>query len=772
MPKHLERDLGLLATTTISIGAMVGSGIFVLPGLAAAKAGPSVVLAYLLAGLIVLPAALSKAEMATALPEAGGTYLYIDRAMGPLPGTIAGLGAWFSLVFKSAFALVGLGAYLLLFVDVPPELLTYVGLGIAALLLVVNAVGVKQTGRLQAAIVSVVVLSLVGFVADGSTYVDGAAYHPFFSHGVGGLFAATGFVFVSYAGVTKIASVAEEVEDPGRNIPRAIIGSVLLMMAVYTFVVFVVVGVTPPAAFHESLTPMADAAAQFAGPVAQAVVGVVAVLALTSMANAGVLSSSRYPLAMSRDSLAPARFGAISERFGTPVAAIAFTGLVLAVLVAFVPVGDLAKLASAFQILVFAIINVALVAFRESELDWYAPEFVAPGYPWVQGFGVLGSALLLTQMGLLPLAGAAGIVVAGVGWYLVYGRAKTEREGAARDAVRRFVGRQTLTRTERAGDADYARVLVVVDDETPAARLRALAELGAAVADADGALDVVKITTVPEQTTLSSVATQTDADRAFERTVADTLADAGVEVVVDELVTHRPNRAALNRVAETDADALFGAWEPGILHAELLGRDVDWYVERADCDVGFLRDRGTASPETVTVLVEPGIYDAAKVSVASALAAYHGATLRFATAVDADASDDLVAAVEDVYETIAARTDGPVEWTITRTDDRIGSLVEATREDDLVVLGITPHSRLYTLLFGDVAARVSDRVAGSALLVAPDEHASRPLLRKGVERAAFGAADTPAPDPLVGAEDGARDDGDEPRDGGGTRSSN
>ena len=101
------------------------------------------VLAYLLAGVLVLPAALSKPEMATAMPEAGGTYLYIDRAMGPFPGTIAGVGAWFSLVFKSAFALVGLGSYLLLFVAVPEGFLAGVSLGLAVLLLAVNVVGVK-----------------------------------------------------------------------------------------------------------------------------------------------------------------------------------------------------------------------------------------------------------------------------------------------------------------------------------------------------------------------------------------------------------------------------------------------------------------------------------------------------------------------------------------------------------------------------------------------------------------------------------------------------
>lgn len=97
--KTLERDLGLWSVIAISIGAMMGSGIFILPGLAYIEAGPAVILAFVVSGLLVLPAALAKCEMATAMPEAGGTYIYIERSMGPMMGTIAGLGNWFSLSF-------------------------------------------------------------------------------------------------------------------------------------------------------------------------------------------------------------------------------------------------------------------------------------------------------------------------------------------------------------------------------------------------------------------------------------------------------------------------------------------------------------------------------------------------------------------------------------------------------------------------------------------------------------------------------------------------
>jgi APA family basic amino acid/polyamine antiporter len=437
MKGDLERDLGLYATVTISMGAMIGSGIFVLPALGLTKAGPAVVIAYVLAGLVVLPAALSKAEMATAMPESGGTYLYIDRAMGPLFGTVAGIGAWFSLVFKSSFALVGLGAYLLLLVPLSGGLVKAVALGLAALIVVLNVVGTEQSGKAQSIIVTVVVLALAAYVLDGGLAVESARFQPFAPKGGGGIVTAAAFVFVSYAGVTKIASVAEEVENPDRNLPLGILISMGVMMVIYALVVAAIVGMNDPEILSTtgpgggpSLTPMADGAAQIFGGVGVVVISLVAVLALTSMANAGVLASSRFPLAMSRDSLAPGGLARVSERFKTPRNAIVLTGVLLLGLIAFVPVVELAKLASAFQILVFAIVNVALIVFRESGVDSYQPSFRAPGYPYVQVVGVVGGLALLTQMGTFPILGAAGIIVGGVAWYLAYGRSRTDREGA------------------------------------------------------------------------------------------------------------------------------------------------------------------------------------------------------------------------------------------------------------------------------------------------------------------------------------------------------
>ena len=211
------------------------------------------------------------------MPEAGGTYLYIDRAMGPLMGTIAGFGVWFSLVFKASFALVGLSAYLEFFFEHDERL---VAAALAVVLIIINLIGVRATAGFQAVLVSSVLLLLAGFVLLGAPNTEAARYEPFLPAGIKGLLSATGLVFVSYIGVTKVASVAEEVRRPGRNLPLSILTSVGIAIVLYPAVVAVMVGVTPADELATTETPLLTAAEQFLGSVGIYVVAGVAVLAL------------------------------------------------------------------------------------------------------------------------------------------------------------------------------------------------------------------------------------------------------------------------------------------------------------------------------------------------------------------------------------------------------------------------------------------------------------------------------------------------------------
>lgn len=734
--RSLERDLGLYAVFTISVGAMVGSGIFVLPGLASKITGPGVMLAYLLAGLIVLPAALSQSEMATAMPEAGGTYLYVDRALGPMLGTIAGIGVWFSLVLKSAFALVGLGAYLLLFIDLPTK---PVAVGLGLLVLAVNMLGVKQTGRLQAVIVTGVLGVLVLFVLRGAAVIDPARYQPFLSHGVGGLLAATGFVFVSYAGVTKIASVAEEVRAPGRIIPAGILLSIFVMMVVYTGLIYVVVGTSPAGPLHSTLTPMALAARDILGVGGEVIVSLTAVLALTSMANAGVLSSSRYPFAMSRGDLAPALFQRVHPRFGTPVAAIALTGVALLALIVFVPVVDLAKLASAFQILVLCFVNLALIAFREGRMPDYRPTFRAPGYPWVQLGGIAASLVLITQMGWLSVIGALGIVVVGLVWFRAYGRPRTEREGVALAALRRNTDSAAVGHARRALHTPASvTMLVPVHPHLPPGRESDLLRLAAMLANQDDRLRVVRFEQVPEQVELTSLTRQATADDlAFEQRVRTAFDGAIDHLHVGEVVGHDWKEAIALHVREHRVQRILTDEIRAPTPLRPLSRDAGWLMDRSGADVIVLGPRPLGTIREVLVMGTGGPFDALKIDLASRVARSQGARIRFMHVVSDRVLPEQLDTLRAYHDQLATLCGAPSVSDIRRAADPQQALVEGSRGADLAILGATVHRYLGTRGARDLAHRLVAGLECPALIVHAQLSHRRTLLGTLLERIAY-----------------------------------
>ncbi|TQQ79376.1 amino acid permease [Halonotius roseus] len=723
--KELERDLGLLSVLAISIGAMIGSGIFILPALALDIAGPAVILAYLLAGLLVVPAALSKSEMATAMPEAGGTYIYIERGMGPLLGTIAGVGTWFSLSFKGALALVGGVPYLLLLFDLP---LQPVALGLATVLILVNLVGAKQTGRLQVIIVVVMLAALGWFAAGSAPQVQTANYANFFGDGLFGLLEATGLVFVSYAGVTKVASVAEEIESPGRNIPLGILGSLVFTTILYVAIVAVLVGVTDPGSVAGSLTPVAVAAEATLGEWGVIAVILAAILALISTANAGILSSSRYPFAMSRDQLAPPSLSTISERFGTPVNSITLTGAVLLVLIAFVPILEIAKLASAFQILVFALINLAVVAFREGSMA-YEPEFTSPLYPWMQIFGAASGLLLLTQMGTIALLGAVAIVVGSLVWYLLYVSPRVDREGAATDAVRRRLGRDVLADTESAVDEGSREVLLALTKELDADRERSLVALAADTVRPDGGRIVaVRFQEVPDQVPLTEEQTvQSSADRSFETRMGDYAAEMGVDIEPDEIVSHDTKHAVVNFAADRGVDTIIAEHEPLRLRSRLFGDPIDWVVRHAPCDVFLVDNLGYDAPAQIAIAGDDGPYPPLAVTLAGALADANDGDVTLWHPAGQPGTDQYERTIDDYQSELSALLSVPVSAEPISTDGG-----QPTTPDVLVRRG--------------EVSRLSD-VGGDGLLfpspgctsitVYPHESRRPPLGRRLLERLTF-----------------------------------
>ena len=446
---QLTRSLGLRHVFALSTGAMLSSGLFLLPGLAAAKAGPAAVLAYLLAGCLAVPAMLSLSELATALPKAGGAYYFLERALGPAVGTVAGFGTWLSLVLKDAFAMVGMSAYLVLILDVDPTMLALVLIGLFTL---VNVVGSKASASMQLGLVVVVLSAMAWFVVQGlwetaDRGVDGSNLDPFFTHGGSGLVAVIGLVFVSYGGLTKVASAAEEVEDPSQRIPQGMALSLATATVLYTLGVLVTVAVVPADVLHGDLAPIHTAAEAVMPKVGVWLVVVAALAAFSSAVNAGILAAARYPMAMARDGLLPAWMGGLG-RFGTPVFGVVSTGAAIALVVLAFDAEAIAKLASAFVLLTLGLVNLAVLVLRASEIKSYAPSFRSPLYPWTQLVGIAISGYLISRLGSAALVFVGVVTAVGWAWHHLYATPRTERAGAIRHVFRRW-GREADDSLER-----------------------------------------------------------------------------------------------------------------------------------------------------------------------------------------------------------------------------------------------------------------------------------------------------------------------------------
>lgn len=463
--KSLRRELGLLDIFCIASGAMISSGLFILPGIAFKYAGPAVIISYAIASLLIIPAMLSKAELSTAMPKAGGTYFFIDRSMGPMMGTIGGFAAWFSLAFKSAFALVGIGVFaILLNPGFTVMQMKLVAVFFCIIFTIINIRGVKHTGKTQIALVVGLLSLLVFYIIAGLFFIQPSHFSNFAPYGFGSIFSTAGLIFVSFGGLTKVCSVAEECKKPGRNIPLGMFLSWGIISLLYILVIFVTIGLTNPSQLTITLTPISLGADNI--PILWGVGGMVmaiaAILAFVSTANAGILAASRDPMAMGKDQLLPHSFAKVSKR-GTPTISILFTSGFMICMILFLDLESLVKTASLLKILLFLFVIFSLIIMRESKIRHYRPKFRSPFYPWIQLAGIGGLIFLIFEMGLIPILLVGVFILFGFLWYWFFARDKIWREYSLLHLVERITGTKS---TGYLVDEELREILIERDDIT------------------------------------------------------------------------------------------------------------------------------------------------------------------------------------------------------------------------------------------------------------------------------------------------------------------
>lgn len=431
----LARTISLRAAISIGVGIMIGAGIFVFPGLASGEAGPAAMLSFLLAGIIALIVALCTAELATAMPASGGGYYFVSRTFGPFWGVLIGVGQWLGLVFATSFYLYGFASYCIDLLKEagfePGDPVILIGLATALMLTSINVLGTKKAGKLQNSVVLILtgiltLLFLYGLLQ--ALGVIGAAElpKPFAPKGWSPVLGVSALIFTSYLGFVQIATVGGEIINPQRNLPRALVGSVLIVTALYLLALFISNSVLSTARLEElGETAIVEVARSLIGDFGALVVLFAGLLATLSSANASILSSSRTIFALSKDGLMPQWVSAVHKRFGTPHHALFLVGLPIGGILFVGNIEVLAETASLLHLIIYGLICGCVLKLRRRHPIWYVPGFKAPWYPVVPAVGVLTAFGLIFFMQPLSLVFGGAVLLVSALFYLVYGRGKT-----------------------------------------------------------------------------------------------------------------------------------------------------------------------------------------------------------------------------------------------------------------------------------------------------------------------------------------------------------
>jgi len=723
--KKLERSLSLPYVIAISIGGMLGSGIFVLPGFASGLAGPSVWLAYLLGAVCVLPAALSKSELATAMPSSGGTYVYIERAFGPLFGTISGIGLWLSLLLKSSFALIGLGAYLAVLININDELTAYVALGFLSIIVLLNIFGVKKVGKVQLYIVSISLACLAALFFIGFPKVNPDYLDPFMPNGNIGLISAIAFVYISYSGVIKVAAIAGEIKNPDKNLPLAMILSLFSIAAIYVFVSFILAGTVNPDSLSVDIRPIHTAAKNVGGDYFGYFAAVIGVLTLMSGANSGVLASSRFPFAMARDLLMPKFFSRIHSKYLTPVFSILFTGLLMTLVILYLDVVKIAKLASAFMVMMFISVNFCVIILRETSAQWYKPTYKSPFYPFLQVFGIVSGFFLLLLLGLFPLLSILIISAIGAITYLLIGRRAT-RTGVLtnyghRPALFLFYKKdvsvepdpslQTASNLDGKLASDAGTIVPLLGNENSA---EMLVEMASAI-NMRSSVQAVNITEVPNQTFLEALNQDTPKILSIERRLKRLSKRQELSIDFESVVTHELSRTVAWLSGQTNCDWLVMGWD-GRAHSGILVRNpIGWLLAHVNSNFALFKDNGIKNIGKVLIALRPGRKDKNFLSVAERICRFYNASLTLLHIVTPSFSKGAAKKMEEKSAGLLSDLKVKTELRVVQSEDPMGSMSELSSEFDLLILGAPEQDSWINVLFGTGRDRFTESAACSVL---------------------------------------------------------
>lgn len=433
--ESLQKVLGAYDLTMLGIGAIIGTGIFVLTGIAAANySGPALVISFILAGIACGFAALCYSEITTMVPVAGSAYTYGYAALGEFWAWIIG---W-DLILEYAFAIgtvaIGWSGYFTSILEslgitlptaitkAPFEggLINLPAVGILVLITYILIKGVKGSTNTNNVIVWIKLAVVFLFIILAVGHVKPANWHPFMPYGWNGVFSGASVIFFAYIGFDAVSTAAEEVKNPQKDLPKGIISSLIICTVLYIVVSAILTGVVPYYKFKETSAPVAFALQQIGINWGSALVSVGAICGLTSVLIVMMFGQTRVLFAMSRDGLLPKVFGHVNLKYHTPVKSTILVGIVTMVVAGFTPIAIVSELTNIGTLTAFMIVSASVIVLRKREPD--RPRgFRVPFSPVVPILSIAACGFLVAHLQAVTLWRFVIWLVVGLAIYFLYG---------------------------------------------------------------------------------------------------------------------------------------------------------------------------------------------------------------------------------------------------------------------------------------------------------------------------------------------------------------
>jgi len=412
----LKRTLNLLDATSVGIGAIIGAGIFVVLGIAIGYAGPSIIISIIIAGIVASFTAFSFAELGSAIPKEGGAYQFAFELISPFAGFLVGCLWLFAQIVAGAAISLGFASY---FVAVFPAFSVKIVAVLAALVLTgLNLVGIKQSTTINNILVIVKIAVLCSFIGFGLFQMHPQNLSQFSPNGLFGVLQGAGFIFFAYLGFGRIATLGEEVKNPERNVPLAILIALIVSLVLYVLTAFTAMGLQDYRILAQSGSPLAEAAKATGNFTLVAAVSLGALIATVSVLLTSLIGLSRVAFAMARNGQLPTSIARVSSRFGTPYVSVLMMGALLTVLAFALDLKQAAAITSFALLATHLIVNLSAIRLRK-KMPSSATKFRVPFFPLIPSLGLISCVILMFSLPQESWVAAAAVVALSAVLYLL-----------------------------------------------------------------------------------------------------------------------------------------------------------------------------------------------------------------------------------------------------------------------------------------------------------------------------------------------------------------